>query len=68
MVRPLGRQIRCGELLEMLVHQRQQLLGGRGIARLNLIQNLRNVGHPLDYIARCRESLLLIHIERGFAA
>jgi hypothetical protein len=40
----LGHLLRR-ELAQLVVDQRQQLLGGLGIALLNCAQNLRNITH-----------------------
>jgi len=34
-----------GELAQLLVDQRKQLIGGFRIARINGVEQLRNVGH-----------------------
>ncbi len=56
-------QLGGGQFPQLFIYQRQELLGGGRIARLDLRQDLRDVSHDADYTAvtfrdLCRQKLM----------
>ena len=49
--RLLLREFLRGEFAEFVVHQRQELVRNAGVARFDLLRDLRDVGHDADYTA-----------------